>query len=546
MHIAVLFLLVVAYFFYLRKNDAACGACIALAAALKIYPILFFGYFLIKRRWRAALVTAAALIFVILISRAVMGPEILHNYAFQQLPRSLQGELMDPYNAAFASGASLLHRVFLFEPELNPSPLINSPVLYTVLYPLWQMTMAVPLLLLLRPSLPRADREIEQVEWAAILVAMLTLSPIPVTYHFIVLILPVTLLLDSLLQRSVTTLAVLAISLYVSISLIGAVKTPLPSLRFWLVSALYLLTLAWLWSRRSQDAVRPSSRDLALAASLGACGLIAGIAAYHHHFAHRDLQMSARLPLESSSYLATDPAATARGILFVAMTRDGYRVLSQRSEAAARPTTMALADQLSFTAAPGDSLIVEIADATGSRIIRASDGTTLADDAESPALSPDGKTLAYIREAKGHSTLRATDLSAANGDQRLTDESYDVRQARFFGSYPLLLFVAKHQGRQSLFTVSPGQQPVPFLSAAGDIAAFAVSLDGQRIAFTVLVEDRWQLAYLDVQSHHVTMLTANDCNAYQPTWRTSSQILYATDCGRGLGLTALASAELSR
>jgi hypothetical protein len=42
------------------------------------------------------------------------------------------------------------------------------------------------------------------------------------------------------------------------------------------------------------------------------------------------------------------------------------------------------------------------------------------------------------------------------------------------------------------------------------------------------------------------MLTANDCNAYQPTWRTSSQILYATDCGRGLGLTALASAELSR
>ncbi|WP_035347214.1 glycosyltransferase 87 family protein [Edaphobacter aggregans] len=547
MHISVLILMVAAYFFYVRGRNLACGTCVAMAAALKVYPILFFGYLLVKRRWRAALATACSIVLVVIVAEVLMGKEILQTYAFQQLPRSLQGELMDPYNVGFASGASLFHRLFLFEPQLNPSPRINAPSLYAILYPLWQMAMTAPLLFLLQPSAPHRDAGGEQVEWAAFLLALLALSPIPVTYHFVVLILPVTLLLNSLLRGRATNLAALAIFLYVSISLVGAVHIPmLPSARFWLVSALYLLSLGWLWHLRSSNAAHPSWRDLTIAAALGACGFVLSVTGYRHHFAHRNAQMSSLLPLHSSSYLATNPIRTAHDILFIAMMPEGYQVLNQKDEAVAPPTTGAAAvDQLSFTVAPDNSLLVEIADASGSRIVRTNGARVLADDAESPALSPDGQTLAYIREAKGRGLLRASVLSSANHDMQLTDETYDVRQAGFLGS-GRLLFAAKHEGHTGLYTVSPGHQPGSFFSATDDIAAFAVSPDDRLIAFTELVHNRWQLAVLDTQSNRVTTLTSNDCNAYRPSWSSANEILYASDCGRGIGLTALAWAELPR
>jgi len=329
MHISVLVLMVAAYFFFIRKHDAACGVCIALAAALKVYPILFLGYLLAKRRWRAALATAAAMIIVVFVAELWMGEEILYVYVFQELPRSLQGEVLDPYNVGFASGASLFHRLFLFEPELNPTPWINSSALYSVLYPLWQMAMAVPLLFLLQLSAPNSDADSDAVEWAALLLALLALSPVPSSYHFVVMILPVMLLLNSLLQRHAIRLAAVAVFHYVLISLIGAVHIPmLPSLRFWLVSALYLLSLGWLGHLRTHNAIRPSWRDLTIAASLGACGLVLGITGYRHHFAYRDAQMSNRLPLHSSSYLATAPVQMAQDILFVGMMPEAYQVLN--------------------------------------------------------------------------------------------------------------------------------------------------------------------------------------------------------------------------
>jgi Glycosyltransferase family 87/WD40-like Beta Propeller Repeat len=547
MHLSVLFLMVMAYFFYARRRDVACGACIALAAALKVYPIVFFGYLVVKRRWRAALATACAMVLVVLVAEFWMGKEILHVYAFQQLPRSLQGELMDPYNVGFASGASLFHRLFLFEPQLNPSPLINSPSLYSVLYPLWQTAMTVPLLFLLQPSAPSADCNVEQVEWAAVLLGLLVLSPIPVSYHFVVMILPVTLLLNSLLSKGTTKLAAVAVFLYVSVSLVGVVRIPmLSSARFWLISSLFLISLGWLWHLRAQSVVRPSWRDLAIAASLGSCGLVLGVAGYQHHFAHRDAQMSNRLSLQSSSYLATNPARTTHDILFLGMMPEAYQVLNQKDEVVARLTAGAApVDQLSFTVAPGDSILVEVADASGSRIVSSLGAATLADDAESPALSLDGRTLAYIREVKGRGILRASALSSPDRDLQLTDKAYDVRQASFLDS-GRLLFAAKHDGHTGLFTVSAGQQPASFFSAPGDIGAFAVSPDKKLIAFTVLVRDRWQLGFLDTQSSRVTILTANDCNAYRPSWSSANEILYATDCGRGLGLTALARAEPPR
>ncbi len=544
MHLLVVLLMVMAWFFYQRKRDVACGVCIALASALKVYPLLFVGYFVLKRRWNAAVATLVVTAVVLCLTEAWMGREILHVFIFEQLPRTLQGEVMDPYSASFGSGASLFHRLLLSEPQLNPSPYINSPALYAVLYPLWQMILVVPLLVLLRPSHAESDGEIEYQEWAAMLLALLALTPVPSTYHFVALILPVVLLLRSMLRDDALRHSAATIVLYTSIGLVGGVRMPFASTRFWLVLALYALSLSWLLRLRVKREIASGARDLAIAMVLGACGLAFSAAGYSRHFAQRDLQLGARLEAQTPTLLATSPTPADHGVDYIAMQTTGYRI-ARMGQASTMTSALAVGDQLSLTQGPDNDLLIEVADSGGSRIVRGAEGTVLAVDAESPTLSPDGQRLAYIREVKGRGTLRLALLSPARHDVAVTSPDFDVRQVAFRGD-GALLFVASHEDRFAMFLVTPSLRVQPYFAVGGDIAAFAVSPDDHFIAFTESIRHRWQLAVLNTLSKEVVRLTAFDCNAYRPAWSSANDILYATDCGRGLGLTALATAKFPR
>ena len=46
---------------------------------------------------------------------------------------------------------------------------------------------------------------------------------------------------------------------------------------------------------------------------------------------------------------------------------------------------------------------------------------------------------------------------------------------------------------------------------------------------------------MDLANRQERQLTFGDCNAFAPAWMNETTIVYATDCERGLGLTALAS-----
>jgi hypothetical protein len=201
MHLLVLLLVVAAYYFHRRGKQVACAVCIACAGALKIYPLVLGGYFLWKKQWRPALALLGATFVLVGIGYLWFGASVMHIYATQVLPRSLQGEVLDPYSVHAASGAALFHRLFVTEPALNPAPLLNAPWLYTLFYPLWQLVIVVPLV------------AICNLEWGAFVLALLVLSPVPSSYHFVVLIFSIVLLVDGLLKRRRCGLAALAIAL---------------------------------------------------------------------------------------------------------------------------------------------------------------------------------------------------------------------------------------------------------------------------------------------------------------------------------------------
>jgi hypothetical protein len=504
MHLLVLVLVVAAYYFHRRERPIACAVCLAFAGALKIYPLLLGGYFLWKRQWRAAFALLCATLLLVGAGYVWFGAEVMRIYAMQVLPRSLQGEVLDPYSVHAASGAALFHRLFLAEPGRY------TPSLYAVLYPLWQLAILLPLL------------AICNLEWAAFVLALLILSPVPSSYHFVVMIFSIVLLVDVQVVRRQYGLAAITMALYCLISM----GEFFPFARLWLALLLWAVFLVCQWPDREPVRAAFLCAVAAVIWSVGALG-------YLRHFAHLQQEMLRRMPQSVQPYFAGGLRPTSNGYMFTAMLPQGYRVLDQAGRRVW--TGDGRADQLSV-AGP----LLELADATGSRIVAFPSGRLFMPDAESPAISPEGKSVAFLRETKGKGALW---IAYPGSAVRITDSAYDVRAVSFApGGW--LIFSASVNGRISLFRVLPDAQLMMVSSPDEDVDSPSVSPDGRLVAFSKLVHNRWQLGYMDLASGKETMLTLADCNAYGPTWLSPSMLGYASDCGRGLGLTALASVTI--
>jgi Tol biopolymer transport system component len=196
---------------------------------------------------------------------------------------------------------------------------------------------------------------------------------------------------------------------------------------------------------------------------------------------------------------------------------------------------------------------MEVADANGSRIVRASDGATVIDNAELPAISADGHAIAFLRETNGIGSLwiapfkegdSSDSTSPAFAAKRLTDPAYDVRSMAFLPSGDLI-FAAKTRARTSLFKLKPGASPIPFFTSYPDIGGFALSPDESHLVFTQITHGVWQLAIKNLATGDAHALVTTDCNSYSPAWASPDSVLYATDCGRGLGLSAPAMVSVA-
>lgn len=568
MHLIVLFFIALAYFFYRRNRQVACGVCMTLAGALKVYPLFFGLYFLWKKQWRPALAMFFSSLAFVGIGGLWMGTSVFRTYTLQVLPRSIQGEVLDPYHVIAASGASLFHRLFIFEPILNPVPSFNAPWMYAVGYPLWQLAIFLPLFAVLRSVPAEPDRE--HLEWAAFLVSLLVSSPVPSSYHFVVLAFSIVLFVDVLLRRRHYRALSMGIALYASISVIQMLPLPeghgfvvafIAFARLWLLLLLWALFIVYL--RRDRPLPHfagANGRRLFLLCIVAPPLWAASAVGYYLHFVGIEKEMGRRMAVPTSAFLATGLRPRPGGYLFTAMLPNGYRILDQEGhEISHGSNDQHGVDQLTFAVSGDRSLLLEVADAGGSRIIRdsgelpISQGTGVAQlhiqDAESPAVSADGRSVAFIREKRGKGTLWvthfATAMAMAENVQpvEVVGDAYDVRNALFLRS-GILIFVAKANQRLSLFSVSPGSLPNRLSNANEDIASFAVSADEKFIAFTKLIDNRWQLGFMNTGSSHEKMLTFGDCNAYSPTWLDPLTVGYSSDCGRGLGLTALASVRI--
>jgi Glycosyltransferase family 87/WD40-like Beta Propeller Repeat len=570
MHILVLLLLTFAAWLYFNDWQLSTGVVLAIAAAIKIYPALFLILFLFKRQWRAVAGLLLGLAGALALSLYLFGRGACQLYAQEILPRALSGEVTDPYNVAWNSFTAVLRRLFIAEPELNPAPVMHAPWLYAFLHPLVHGFILIVFLWAIGSNAKNRDRR--RIEWATFVFLLLLLSSQPGSYHFVALILTVVLVVDYLVAQRQTLKVGFVCVIYALICgplihLHGLNPTGWATLMSSSRLALMVLfagILLWIFVSipGESPARRFDARTALLATSVLVVFVTLGFISNMRHLRGQFENYKSRVVTVPGSALAADPVVTSEGLFFSALVPrfvrthpDTYAVHEVR---AGSITSFAVGGDWFHPAVVKDGNLAwaEVATGRGSQLVRfspllanyADDIVVETENAEQPVVSNDGQLLAFIRPVMGRGSLWIRQISDGSPteaktveEHQIADSHYDVRDIALFPDHRII-FSSGRDVRFGLFEVSPGSGVVEKMIPPTCSARYpAISPDGQWIAFSCEQKGSWQIHTMNLRTKQEVQLTNADCNSVTPAWTLDSkELIYATDCGRGLGLTALA------
>jgi hypothetical protein len=523
-----------------RRYSRLAGALVALGIAVKIFPILLVLYFLRKRDWKALSACVLTVALCELASIACFGWSLHRTYLLQVLPWTLRGECLDPYNLASSSISSLLHRLFIYEPQWNTHPALRAPWLYAVLHPILQMALLAPALLWVDAEDSASARI--PIEWSALLFVTLAISPLPASYHFTVLILPMAALCAHLLRSGKTGLLAITVLLDLAVGYPGWNTSPTEGWHALLhvprLYALVLLALLAIYAAKEPSA--PAHKRLWWTAGITvvlAVSIFIGLRRQHHLFD----DYAYRLPMPAQDFFVAQPVLFGGGIRLIALLPSGYRETniedtSTRVEEA--PSGYAI-DQLSVSGAGVGMWTEEVSEHSVLRSSIAARASVI--DAQSPAAAPDGHSLAFLRERGGRKQLflRETDRAGAEESQLTSDSSaWNVEELAFAPNGSLIMAATQNSGRSGLYTVSRNGQIEPMM--AGEARYPAVSPDGRWLAYSRLQSGNWNLYLRELATGAARRITDAPCNQIEPAWEADSRtLLYGSDCGRSLWFTAV-------
>jgi len=563
--VLLLFLFTLAGYLYLKRRPLASGLTLAVGGALKIWPALFLIYFVRKKQWRAALGLVSGSVALWLLSAALFGFQTVRTYLIEVMPWSLRGEGQDPYNLNWNSLSAVLHRLFIAEPELNPHPVAHLPMLYSILGPVCQGLIFVPFLWLM--SSARADDDREKLHWGVFLAMLLILSTQAASYDFVTLILTAALTIGYLAPRGRLREAAAVILLYGLVCFpfyrwvpesASGWHTLLAVPRLWALTGLWIcLMVVSFRSVPPHLMPRLTPREAAAFGSIWLALVIPAAALNLLHMRHQFDNYAMRLVVAPESYLDTDPAVAGQDVLFTMMVDDGYRTGLFRRGSLERLSSGV--DSFHPASAQG-SMWVELA-GVKSRIIRfplnannlaPESGLVEAEDAEKPSVSADGRWLAFIRETRGQGSLWVKDVRRGSGvvpreatEKQISPAELDVLDAAFGVGDDIVFSATGSSGSPALFETTPDRGDFVLDRERAPRRFPALSPDGRWLAFSQREGSNWQLWVRDLASGAERRLTIGDCNSTAPAWYPDSKrVVYATDCGRSLGLTALCRIEV--
>lgn len=165
-----LLLVLMAYAWYRKGRDTACGVAIGLAAMAKYLPLIFLPYFVVKRKWRALAAAVATIVPIAIATQLVLGWE--NSGTFHQLRgRSIY------YFEENQSLSGILLRILTWTDSSLPGMLVTRIAI--------ALALAAISALYLRT---RSCRGAEDLEWWTLASVMILVPPHNQNYYMVFLL----------------------------------------------------------------------------------------------------------------------------------------------------------------------------------------------------------------------------------------------------------------------------------------------------------------------------------------------------------------------
>jgi hypothetical protein len=258
---------------------------------------------------------------------------------------------------------------------------------------------------------------------------------------------------------------------------------------------------------------------------------------------------SSRLLTPPSGYRAANPVPVAGGVVFTVTESRKYQPVLVK-EAIFHDIPMS-GDVLSVAGAESNPLLYS--ELTGQRsfivrlpIERLGSASEILAEGQDPALSNNGEWLTFIREEQGRSTAWLLATDSKNGSVMVLPSDYHPIDVSVTSGGDVIT-AAGRVSDPHLFLVKHSTGEVVALHEVPHPARYpSVSPDGRRLAYSRRDYGFWHLVVRELATGYEQQLTHASCNAISPSWENAQTLLYATDCGRGVGLSAIARVVLPR
>ena len=534
-YVLILFFICAAYYAATRGRHLTSGAMWSAAAAMKLFPALAVILFIRKRNWRALSGFLAGITTLLAVSVAMFGVEVHRVFLHEVLSQASRGDWLGPYALSQNSFSTLWSHLFLIEPELNPSPLINSPALYSVALAITVTALVFGFLFSIRSD--RTPRAVA-LHWAALVPLLLLLSTTSAADYSCLLIFTAVVGFDALLATGNHKKALLLLLLYV------AACAPVPhKITYWFPVTRLVATVA-VYALLLGSATAGHREFLPRRWLAAALMSVVALTLYNlHTVRNREEDFSRRLQTPRNGYRFADPVPVGDGVAFTVMQPDKYGAALVTGEAV-REIPMS-GDALSVAGSETSGLLYSELTARKSLLARVpvdqagSTPETLTEGQE-PALSPNGKWLAFIREEQGRGSVWLLATDSKDAAQKVMPSTYQPLEVTVTDDGDVIA-AAGTVSDPHLVIVRRGARDVAMLSVFPHPARYpSISPDGKRLAFSRRDYGFWHLVVHRLATGDEQQLTHASCNASSPSWANAQTLLYATDCGRGIGLSAIA------
>jgi hypothetical protein len=195
-YLILLLLILFGYLNLIKAKEASAGIIWGIGASVKYFPIVYFPIFILKRKWKAFFSLSITIILINIIALFIFGSRVYQQFLSEVFLSHLNGELssQSKYATQFQSWNSFLRNVFVYDSVENNSPLYNSIILFHVFRLIvYFIFPAVSILIIYKL---RNHQDFVPISTIILSLLVFVLSPASASYHILLLILPVVLLLN--------------------------------------------------------------------------------------------------------------------------------------------------------------------------------------------------------------------------------------------------------------------------------------------------------------------------------------------------------------